>query len=51
MNKIGKVVVCTQFSAKWKRHAITINSTLSFEELNLDGPQKDFPVPEHLWIV
>ncbi|RZJ37812.1 MAG: 5'/3'-nucleotidase SurE [Chryseobacterium sp.] len=43
VNKIGEVIVVAPNSPQsGKGHAITINSTLSFEELNLDGPQKDY---------
>jgi 5'-nucleotidase len=43
VNQIGDVIVVAPNSPQsGKGHAITINSTLSFEELNLDGPQKDF---------
>lgn len=43
MNEIGEVVVVAPNSPQsGKGHAITINSTLTFEEINLDGPQKDF---------
>lgn len=43
MNEIGDVVVVAPDSPQsGKGHAITINHTLSFEELHLDGPQKDF---------
>jgi len=43
MNDIGDVVVVAPNSPQsGKGHAITINSTLSFEEVNLEGPQKDF---------
>ena len=43
VNEIGDVIVVAPNSPQsGKGHAITINSTLSFEELNLDGPQKDF---------
>lgn len=43
MNEIGDVVVVAPDSPQsGKGHAITINQTLSFEELHLDGPQKDF---------
>ena len=43
MNEIGDVIVVAPNSPQsGKGHAITINSTLSFEELHLDGPQKDF---------
>ncbi len=43
MNEIGNVVVVAPDSPQsGKGHAITINSTLSFEELKLDGPQSDF---------
>lgn len=43
MNEIGEVVVVAPNSPQsGKGHAITINATLTFEEINLDGPQKDF---------
>lgn len=43
MNEIGEVVVVAPNSPQsGKGHAITIDSTLTFEEINLDGPQKDF---------
>lgn len=43
VNEIGDVIVVAPNSPQsGKGHAITINSTLSFEELNLDGPQRDF---------
>ena len=43
MNEIGEVVVVAPNSPQsGKGHAITINSTLTFEEINLDGPQKDY---------
>lgn len=43
MNGIGDVIVVAPNSPQsGKGHAITINSTLSFEELNLEGSQKDF---------
>ncbi len=43
VNQIGDVIVVAPNSPQsGKGHAITINSTLSFEELNLDGPQRDF---------
>ncbi|WP_297983913.1 5'/3'-nucleotidase SurE [uncultured Chryseobacterium sp.] len=43
MNEIGEVVVCAPNSPQsGKGHAITINSTLTFEEINLEGPQKDY---------
>lgn len=43
MNEIGEVIVVAPNSPQsGKGHAITINSTLSFEELNLEGPQRDF---------
>ena len=42
MNEIGDVVVVAPNSPQsGKGHAITINSTLTFEEINLEGPQKD----------
>lgn len=43
MNEIGDVVVVAPDSPQsGKGHAITINQTLTFEEINLDGPQKDY---------
>lgn len=43
MNEIGDVVVVAPNSPQsGKGHAITINSTLSFEEVTLEGPQKDY---------
>lgn len=43
MNEIGDVIVVAPNSPQsGKGHAITINSTLTFEEINLDGPQKDY---------
>lgn len=43
MNEIGDVVVVAPNSPQsGKGHAITINSTLTFEEINLDGPQTDY---------
>lgn len=43
MNEIGEVVVCAPNSPQsGKGHAITINSTITFEEIQLEGPQKDF---------
>lgn len=43
MNEIGDVVVVAPNSPQsGKGHAITINSTLTYEEINLDGLQKDF---------
>lgn len=43
MNEIGEVVVVAPNSPQsGKGHAITINSTLTFEEIHLEGPQKDF---------
>lgn len=43
MNQIGDVVVVAPNSPQsGKGHAITIDSTLSFEELQFDGPQKDY---------
>ncbi len=43
MNEIGEVVVVAPNSPQsGKGHAITINSTLTFEEISLDGPQKDY---------
>ncbi|MCS4304357.1 MULTISPECIES: 5'/3'-nucleotidase SurE [unclassified Chryseobacterium] len=43
MNEIGEVVVVAPNSPQsGKGHAITINSTLSYEEVTLDGPQTDY---------
>ena len=43
MNEIGEVIVVAPNSPQsGKGHAITINSTLSYEEVHLDGPQRDF---------
>lgn len=43
MNEIGDVVVVAPDSPQsGKGHAITINQTLTFEEISLDGPQKDY---------
>ena len=43
MNEIGDVVVVAPDSPQsGKGHAITINSTLSFEEVTLEGTQKDY---------
>ena len=43
MNEIGDVVVVAPNSPQsGKGHAITIDSTLTFEEISLDGPQKDY---------
>ena len=43
MNEIGDVyVVAPNSPQSGKGHAITINATLSYEEVNMDGPQKDF---------
>jgi len=43
MNEIGDVIVVAPNSPQsGKGHAITINSTLTFEEINLEGPQKDY---------
>ncbi len=43
MNEIGDVVVVAPNSPQsGKGHAITINSTLTFEEINLEGPQSDY---------
>ena len=43
MNEIGDVTVVAPNSPQsGKGHAITINSTLTFEEIQLDGPQKDY---------
>lgn len=43
MNEIGEVVVVAPNSPQsGKGHAITLNSTLTFEEIHLEGPQKDY---------
>lgn len=43
MNEIGEVVVVAPDSPQsGKGHAITINSTITFEEIHLDGPQRDY---------
>ena len=43
MNEIGDVVVVAPNSPQsGKGHAITINSTLSYEEVKLDGSQRDY---------
>ncbi|WP_027376828.1 5'/3'-nucleotidase SurE [Kaistella palustris] len=43
MNEIGDVVVVAPNSPQsGKGHAITINSTLTFEEISLEGPQNDY---------
>ncbi len=43
MLEIGEVVVVAPNSPQsGKGHAITINSTLTFEEIGLEGPQKDY---------
>lgn len=43
MNELGDVMcVAPNSPQSGKGHAITINSTLTFEEINLEGPQKDF---------
>lgn len=43
MNEIGDVVVVAPNSPQsGKGHAITINSTLSFEEVKLEGPQTEY---------
>ena len=43
MNEIGDVIVVAPNSPQsGKGHAITINSTLMFEEISLEGPQRDF---------
>lgn len=43
MNEIGNVIVVAPNSPQsGKGHAITINSTLTFEEISLEGPQTDF---------
>lgn len=43
MNEIGEVIVVAPNSPQsGKGHAITINQTLTFEEIKLDGPQKDY---------
>lgn len=43
MNEIGEVVVVAPNSPQsGKGHAITINSTLTYEEIQMEGPQKDY---------
>ncbi|CAM3469360.1 5'/3'-nucleotidase SurE [Elizabethkingia occulta] len=43
MNEIGDVVVVAPDSPQsGKGHAITINSTLTYEEISMEGPQKDY---------
>ena len=43
MNEIGEVIVVAPDSPQsGKGHAITINATLTFEEISLEGPQKDY---------
>lgn len=43
MNRVGDVVVVAPSSPQsGKGHAITINATLTLEEISMDGPQKDF---------
>lgn len=43
MNEIGDVIVVAPNSPQsGKGHAITINSTLTFEEISLEGPQSDY---------
>lgn len=43
MNELGEVVVVAPNSPQsGKGHAITINSTLTFEEIQLEGPQTDY---------
>jgi 5'-nucleotidase len=43
MNEIGEVIVVAPNSPQsGKGHAITINSTLTFEEINLEGIQRDY---------
>lgn len=43
MNEIGDVIVVAPNSPQsGKGHAITINSTLTIEEINLEGSQKDY---------
>lgn len=43
MNEIGEVIVVAPNSPQsGKGHAITIDSTLTFEEIGLGGPQKDY---------
>ncbi|WP_018674764.1 5'/3'-nucleotidase SurE [Riemerella columbina] len=43
MNDLGDVVVVAPNSPQsGKGHAITINSTLTYEEISMDGPQKDY---------
>ncbi|MFN3020227.1 5'/3'-nucleotidase SurE [Chryseobacterium sp. TY3] len=43
MNEIGDVIVVAPNSPQsGKGHAITINATLTYEEINLEGPQTDY---------
>ncbi|KIA84619.1 stationary phase survival protein SurE [Kaistella solincola] len=43
MSEIGEVIVVAPNSPQsGKGHAITINSTITFEEINLEGAQKDY---------
>lgn len=43
MNTLGEVfVVAPDSPQSGKGHAITINSTITFEEIHLEGPQRDF---------
>jgi 5/3-nucleotidase SurE len=43
MNELGEVVVVAPNSPQsGKGHAITINQTLTFEEISLEGPQTDY---------
>ncbi|MEC5394048.1 5'/3'-nucleotidase SurE [Bergeyella sp. RCAD1439] len=43
MNELGEVVVVAPNSPQsGKGHAITINSTLTFEAISLEGPQSDY---------
>lgn len=43
MNEIGEVIVVAPNSPQsGKGHAITINSTLTYEEIQMEGPQKDY---------
>ncbi|MDL1913932.1 MAG: 5'/3'-nucleotidase SurE [Bergeyella sp.] len=45
MNELGEVVVVAPDSPQsGKGHAITINSTLTYEEISMKGPQKDYAV-------
>ncbi|NAW51576.1 5'/3'-nucleotidase SurE [Elizabethkingia argentiflava] len=43
MNELGEVIVVAPDSPQsGKGHAITINSTLTYDEVNMEGPQKDY---------